>query len=122
MDKLQFIVDESVDKTIVDRLKENYDVIYIDGPLKGSDDDMILRLTEEQNRILITADKDFGEMVFLSNRLHAGIILCRLHGLSPEHKALLVVSLIKKYSTELLHSFTVIQPENIRIRKKNRHE
>lgn len=96
MDKLQFVVDESIDKSIVERLKENYDLVYIDGPLKGTDDDEVLRIAEEQNRILIIADKDFGEMVFLSNRLHAGIILCRLHGLPPEHKVSLVDFVIKK--------------------------
>ena len=50
--------------------------IYQGSP--GLDDSDVLSLAVEDDRILITADKDFGEMVFRERRLHKGIILLRL--------------------------------------------
>jgi len=40
----------------------------------------------------LTADKDFGELVFRQRLLHSGIVLIRLAGLKPETKAELVVT------------------------------
>ena len=115
--QLQLIADEGVEKLIVKTLRKNFDVVYIAEFLQGSDDEFILELARNQNRILITLDKDFGELVFRMAQVHAGVILCRLHGLSIKEKCDLVESTLLKYGNELLHSFTVIQSKNIRIRK-----
>ncbi|MCW3074144.1 MAG: hypothetical protein JWP69_1213 [Flaviaesturariibacter sp.] len=115
---LRFIADEGVEKTIVLALRVQYDVIYIAEAAQGSNDDFILELAQKENRLLITLDKDFGELVFRLNKAHAGVILCRMQGLTNEDKAALVVTTIDKYHIELLQSFTVIQPKNIRIRKR----
>ena len=114
----RFIADEGIEKVIVIALRERYDVVYIAAVAQGADDDYILELAEKENRILITLDKDFGELVFRLNQVHAGVILCRLQGLSNEEKATLVTMTIDKYHMQLIQSFTVIQPRNIRIRKR----
>jgi predicted nuclease of predicted toxin-antitoxin system len=117
--QLTFVADESIDKDIVERLRSQFDVTFINGDLKGLDDDVILILSKSQNSILLTADKDFGELVFRLNKEHTGIVLCRLHGIPPKQKASLVAFVIDKYKLELIDSFTVIQPDNVRIRKRN---
>jgi predicted nuclease of predicted toxin-antitoxin system len=117
--QLTFVADESIDKDIVECLRKQYDVTFIEGELKGLDDEVILILSRNQNSILLTADKDFGELVFRLNNQHTGIVLCRLHGIPPKQKALLVERVIEKYGAELIDSFTVIQPDNVRIRKRN---
>ena len=71
----------------------------------------------EDDRILITQDKDFGELVYLQKKLHAGIILLRLLGLKPKRKAEIVLSIIQQHENELYKSFTVIQQGLVKIRK-----
>jgi hypothetical protein len=67
--------------------------------------------------LLLTADKDFGEMVF-RQRLHThGIVLVRLAGLSPSRKAEIVTSAINRHTTELPRAFAVIAPGVFRIRR-----
>jgi predicted nuclease of predicted toxin-antitoxin system len=69
-------------------------------------------------RVLITADKDFGELVFRQNKIDSGIILLRLSGFEPIAKAKILDSVLKEHSEELPASFTVITKNSIRIRKK----
>jgi len=66
--------------------------------------------------LLLTADKDFGELVFRQQRITKGGILIRLAGFSPARKAEIVASSINKHITELLHAFAVISKGAIRIR------
>ena len=85
----------------------------------GISDDIVLDLASQEGSLLLTADKDFGELVFRQHRLMTGVVLIRLAGLSPLRKAEAVSSAIKRHSTELPHAFAVISPGVIRIRKRS---
>lgn len=115
--EVKFVADESVERRMVLALREKFEVEYIDETMKGATDESVLQNTEIQKRVLITADKDFGELIYHWQQLHSGVVLYRLHGLPIEEKILLVSSALEKYGVQLLNSFTVIQPSNIRIRK-----
>jgi predicted nuclease of predicted toxin-antitoxin system len=65
-----------------------------------------------------TADKDFGELVFRQNRLHHGIVLLRLHGLSPAEKGQVAVAAVVEHGVEFEHSFVVLEKNRIRIRRR----
>lgn len=72
----------------------------------------------EKNALLLTADKDFGELVFRQNRISAGVVLLRLSGLSQIEKAKIISSVIREHSNELSQSFTVVSPGMVHIRKR----
>ena len=116
--ELKFLADESVEKRIVVALREKWKVVFVDEIMKGADDDSVLQNAEGLKTILITADKDFGELVYHGQRLHSGVVLYRLHGLPIEEKISLLTAAIDKYGNELLHSFTVVTLQNVRIRKQ----
>ncbi|MBF8278004.1 MAG: hypothetical protein HW390_3077 [Candidatus Brocadiaceae bacterium] len=81
------LADESVDRQIVERLRQDgYLVWYVAEMEPGISDGNVLDLANRGGYLLITADKDFGELVFLQQRLMSGIILIRLTGLSPMNK------------------------------------
>ncbi len=62
---MKFLADEGVDGQIVARLRlEGYDVAYIAELNVGAVDPAILKLANEDDRILITRDKDFGELAY----------------------------------------------------------
>lgn len=116
--ELKFFADESVERRIVLALRKQHDVDYVAESMKGAKDESVLENAEVVKRILLTADKDFGELVYYRQQLHSGVVLYRLHGLPIEEKISLILSAIERYDIELSNSFTVIQPNNIRIRKQ----
>ena len=83
----------------------------------GIPDDEVLALANREGAILITADKDFGELVFRLRYLATGIILIRLAGLSISAKSDILATIIQEHESELLSAFTVVSATSIRIRK-----
>ena len=115
---MKLLADEGVDRPIVTALRNaGFDVVYILETNQGAEDEFILSLAYRDERILITQDKDFGELVYRLQQVHYGIILIRLQGYSPELKAEITTALLLEHKDELIKSFTVIQPNAIRIRK-----
>ena len=85
---MNFLADESVDRRIVDRLRQDGHLVgYVAEMEPGISDDTVLDLANQEATLLLTADKDFGELVFRQRRLMPGIVLIRLAGLSPTRKA-----------------------------------
>jgi len=76
-------------------------------------------LAESRNSasVLITADRDFGELVFRNRQVSAGVLLIRLLGLRPAVKADLVSNAIREHAQELPGAFTVLSPGSIRVRR-----
>ena len=88
---MKLLADESVDRQIVHRLREDgYTVQYVAEMEPGIPDDVVLGLANRDADVLVTADKDFGELVFRRRLVASGILLVRLAGLSPARKAELV--------------------------------
>ncbi len=115
---MQLLADEGVESAIVKILRtQGHDVQYIAEFAAGSDDIDILALSAEGNRVLITLDKDFGELVFKLKLNHVGVVLLRLHGFHPEAKANIVSEVFLKHQEELVGAFTVISPGFVKIRK-----
>jgi predicted nuclease of predicted toxin-antitoxin system len=115
---MRFLADESTEKAVVDELRRGgHDVLSIQERSPGVDDETVLQLAVVEKRILLTSDKDFGELVFRLGRVSAGIVLVRLGGYSNEAKALTVLDAINQYGAELPGAFTVIEPGQMRIRK-----
>jgi len=115
---MNFFADEGLDFPLVDLLRQKlYRVIYAAEEMPGASDDYILQKAVQENCILITKDKDFGEMVIRRNILSIGVVLIRIEKLNLPENCLLVANFIAKYEPELSNSFTVIQEDKIRIRK-----
>ncbi len=68
-----------------------------------------------RKRILITNDKEFGELIFLQKRISAGIILFRVKGQGAQEKVKLLKKLLMGYRDRLLKHFVVITSDKIRI-------
>ena len=115
---MNLLADESVDRQIVDRLRQGGHVVrYIAEMEPGASDDIVLDLANRRADVLLTADKDFGELVFRQGQLTSGILLVRLAGVSPARKATLVVSAVHQHSEELPGAFAVLTPGSFRIRR-----
>ena len=120
---MQFVADESVDQPIVQTLREaGYDVLYVAELAPGLDDAAVLDSANREGRLLLTADKDFGEIVVREQRLSTGVILLRLAGLSNQRKAMLTLRAIQENSDRLAGHLLVIGAGQARIRPIRRWE
>jgi predicted nuclease of predicted toxin-antitoxin system len=116
---MNILADESVDQPIMNRLRQDSHPILSIAELEPSiSDEAVLALANQHASVLLTADRDFGELVFRQHRDAAGVILIRLAGLSPAAKAMLVSTVFRTHGTELLNAFTVISPGMVRIRPR----
>ncbi len=117
---MNLLADESVDRQIVQRLRQDgHDVLYIAEGEPSVSDAVVFDRANEKSALLITGDKDFGEIVFRDNRLSSGgVVLLRLAGLSAEKKAEIVSDAFREHEAEFTNHFSVIAPGKIRIRPK----
>jgi predicted nuclease of predicted toxin-antitoxin system len=116
---VNFLADESLDRQIVDRLRQDgHSVLYVAEMEPGISDGAVLDLANREGALLLTADKDFGELVFRLGRVAPGIILVRLAGLSPASKGEIVAVAISQHIEELPGAFVVIAPTAVRIRRR----
>jgi predicted nuclease of predicted toxin-antitoxin system len=81
-------------------------------------DDEVIQRTNQERALLLTADKDFGDLVFRQNRIVYGVILIRLSGLSSQRKAGVITKVVQDHADELAHNFIVISHRAVRIRKQ----
>lgn len=83
----------------------------------GISDEEVLEMANSGSLILLTMDKDFGELAYRMKRVFSGIVLLRLSGLSPERKAQTVGPTLSEHGPELMPgTFTVLTSGAIRIR------
>ena len=116
---MNLVADEGVEASIVSALRAaGYSVIYMAEAGPATADPDVLGLAQAIDSLLITADKDFGELVFRQGLTSAGVVLIRLHGLSPSSKAQTVVRAMEQHGKEMVGGFTVISPGVVRIRPR----
>ena len=116
---MRLLADEGVDGPIVKRLRaEGHEVTYIAEMDPGVSDDAVLDFSRGTGAILVTTDRDFGELVFRQGRLHVGVLLVRLPGLAASTKASLVVAEVRRHAAELSGAFCVLSPGAFRVRRR----
>ncbi len=114
---MNLLADESVGRQIVERLRDDgHDVAYIAEMEPGIPDETVLRKANEQEAVLLTVDKDFGELTYRQKLIHSGVVLIRLAGLSNQTQAELVAQALRERGAEFVNAFTVISPGMIRVR------
>jgi predicted nuclease of predicted toxin-antitoxin system len=116
MREIKFLADVNVEKPLVDYLlKQGYDIKWVaDYDCEMPDEDL-LKLANEERRIFITNDKDFGDLIFLQKKLSVGTILFRVKGQKPQDKIKLTKKLLMGYRNKLLNHYVVVTKLKIRI-------
>lgn len=114
---MNLVADESVDQPIVLRLRQSaHRVEAITESTPGLSDEQVLRVAKEQAALLLTQDRDFGELVFRLGRASDGVLLIRLHGLTAADKASRVDAALASHAEQMAGRFSVLTPQTLRIR------
>lgn len=108
---------KNADFLIVEILRENnFEVIHLDEVLPGADDDEILSLSNREHAILLTEDKDFGELVFRFKKVNWGVNSGSIEWFRERNKGKAGLPGHKNHLEEMKHAFTVIEPNRTRIK------
>jgi predicted nuclease of predicted toxin-antitoxin system len=116
---VKFLLDESADYGLVQVLRGlGHDATSIshDYAQALSDTD-VLAIAQREGRIILTGDRDFGELIFRQQLPHSGVIYLRLGSSPLPVKAALLIHVLTNYS-EYLHDFVVVTEKSIRVRQK----
>ena len=115
---LCFLADESCDFTVVRALRAaGYDVMAVSEVMNRSDDRELIEWASREQRVLLTEDKDFGELVHLKRMAHAGVVLLRLNDLPSAEMIARVVMVLDHHANDLINAFTTIDQRKVRIRR-----
>jgi predicted nuclease of predicted toxin-antitoxin system len=114
---VRFLADENVPGAVVSALRDRgYDVVSVRESLPGATDRAVLELAPKELRILITFDRDFGELAYNSMLpATSGIILIRLSRSTPAADNARVLAALDSRSDWPGH-FSVISDDRIRVR------
>ena len=114
---MRILADENVPYPVVEALRfRGHDVVWMGEVSPGSTDEEVLAWAVREERLLLSLDKDFGELAF-ARRLPAacGVVLLRLSAANPEDLARKVLSALGSRSDWQGH-FSVIMQNRIRMR------
>lgn len=114
---MQLLANENVPLDVVEVLRgEGHDVAWIRTDAPGSKDPEILQRAVTEQRVLLTFDKDFGDLAFqFGLPATCGIVLVRLQASSSKALALMVAAAIRSRG-DWAGNFSVVELGRIRLR------
>lgn len=116
---MRLVADENLSLRIIDRLRQDgHEVYSIYESNRGLKNGQVLALANQRQSVLITEDKDFGELLQREGRTAIGVLLVRLPGKTVplEQKVEIVARTIDQYGPQLEGALTIIKPEGVRSR------
>ena len=114
---MRFVVDESAGVAVVEYLRAaGHDVCPVAEEMPHAEDAAILALSRGEDRVLVTSDKDFGELVFYGGRLHHGVLLLRLEDESPDNRLRVIRGVLEQHAARLPGGFVIATERGVRIR------
>ena len=116
---MQFLADENIEYPVIKILRSNnLNVLAVRGLMKGATDSEILEYAFKEKLILITSDKDFGELTFRLKKPNHGIILLREPSAGIDDKAKILLTALSKLDKDALNKFIVVDRLKIRFRSR----
>ncbi|MDX1973986.1 MAG: DUF5615 family PIN-like protein [Candidatus Sumerlaeia bacterium] len=112
---MRFLVDDCTGPRVAAWLREHgHEVYSVHDEAPGITDLQVLAKASDEGWILITNDRDFGDLVFRERRAHHGVILLRLSDERADCKIATIASLIEGYGSQLPHRFVVVSENAVR--------
>jgi predicted nuclease of predicted toxin-antitoxin system len=116
---LRFLVDECTGPKVATWLRgQGFEVFSVYEQARGMDDEEIIAKAFNENWILITNDKDFGEKVYREKRPHRGVIFLRLKDERARNKIETMRQLLANYKERLVDKYVVVTETRVRLARK----
>jgi predicted nuclease of predicted toxin-antitoxin system len=118
---MKFLFDQSADFRLIDHLRSlGHDVTAVSRNYPpGLVDEDVLAIARQEQRILVVADRDFGDLIFHQGLAHAGVLFFRLPGAQLQSKVEHLDQALENHADNLAAGeFVVVAPGNIRIARR----
>lgn len=114
---MRFLFDQSTDRRLGPMLRQHgHDVLTVSVDYPGSlPDYQVLAIARQERRILVTQDRDFGELIFRYRRAHTGVIFLRFPPMELNAKLARLLHVIDNYADQL-RQFVVVTERRVRVR------
>jgi predicted nuclease of predicted toxin-antitoxin system len=114
---LRFLADESCDFSVVRALRAaGHDVVAVGEVAPRLEDTEVIERAVREERVLLTEDKDFGQLVYAGGHESSGVILIRFPSRARLTLAALVLETVQRHGERLAGSFVVLEPHRTRVR------
>jgi predicted nuclease of predicted toxin-antitoxin system len=114
---MRFLADENVSRLLIERLRAGgFEVLSVAETSSGAPDRTVLDAAAAEGCILITEDRDFGELIIRQRLEVRGMILLELDRLSNASEAEVVAEVVAGHGDKLFGNLVVVEPGRIRIR------
>jgi predicted nuclease of predicted toxin-antitoxin system len=110
---MRFLVDECIFIQVVDHLRRGgHDVVWIGDLMPSVEDKAVLEAANAERRILMSEDRDFGELIFRDGMPAVAIISLRVSefDFAPDEMGRYAAAKVLELGDRLLGQFTVIEP------------
>lgn len=112
---MRFVVDECADLRLHEYLLSlGHDSEFFGFLGPGAPDDSVLAYSVRTNRILVTADKDFGDLIFRDKHPHCGVVFLRPSTMRVSGKLACLLLALEVYGDHLRDRFVVVDEESHR--------
>jgi predicted nuclease of predicted toxin-antitoxin system len=114
---MRFLADESCDFSVVRALRAaGHDVVAVSEVAPTIEDREVIERAVREVRVLLTEDKDFGQLVYADARKSSGVILIRFPASARPALPALVLETVRQHEQQLAGSFVVLEPHRTRVR------
>lgn len=118
---MKFLVDNALSPDVAEQLRSaGHDAVHVrDRGLAEAEDEVILDVAAAEERVIVTADTDFGALLMLRQQRQPSVILFR-HGAPrrPAHQAALLLTNLPTITDDLTHGAIVtIRRDRMRVRR-----
>ncbi len=114
---MKVLADENLDAPVVRWLRERgHDVLWVAESDPGADDARVIDTARVQQRIVITFDRDFGDLVFRQRHRPPGLILLRVRTSSAPELLQVFKEVWPVIETRVSGHFVVVSRRKVRIR------
>jgi predicted nuclease of predicted toxin-antitoxin system len=118
---MRFLADECCDFSVVKALRTaGHDVLCVAETRPRADDTDVIKLAARGRRILLTEDKDFGQLVYAHGHQIPGVVFLRFPTSMRTSIADDVVKLVDQQGENVIGCFITVQPGKIRITRPPR--
>jgi predicted nuclease of predicted toxin-antitoxin system len=118
---MRWLVDECLDAGLVARLRASgHDVIYMAETAPATSDAEVMARAQRDGRLLLTEDKDFGDLVFRRGGQVPGVVLLRIDPAMHALKSRRLDAAIVRFGDNLFGRYMIVEEARFRSRPLRR--
>ena len=113
---MRLLADENCDYAVVRALRAaGHDVSTVSDVTPGAEDHIVAALANSESRVLLTEEKDSGQLAYATGHLTSGVVLVRYPAHARGTLGSAIVAVVAEFGARLIGAFVVVEPGRARL-------